>query len=282
MYIFFPFQENRTDKLCSTTETKTVLTPADSNLISRDYTKFWRDKSTSDMIKGPHTKIYEKCGRPHAKWIIASLLICGILGLTLILMIVGERDLEDEIVEHSNYIDHAGPRVQATQNLTLHLKINTKEIFENKTYERDKSKIDEQSIIYDFSSIETNFENDNRNEDWSESTQEHQHPGTHLPKFNLPSTQDTILITSSTPTTTTTTTTTTEKPEYEIEIDVSPPEDDRDNFPTDHPFRWISFTSGHQNNFGVPIEEDERILKLLESLNKNVCTIIIDLCTLIL
>lgn len=229
------------------------------------------------MMRGPHTKLYEKCGRPHAKWIIAGLLVCSILALTLIFTIFGERELEEDILEHSNYIEQhesSGPRVKATQNLTLHLKI-----FENKTYDRNKSQIDEQSIIYDFSSIESNFENDNRNEEWiGGSTSDLQHPGTHLPKFNLPSTQDTILITSSTPTITTTTTTTTatkttETPKFEIEIDVAPPEDDRDQFPTDHPFRWISFTSGHQNNFGVPIEEDERILALLESLNKNVCRI---------
>lgn len=31
----------------------------------------------------------------------------------------------------------------------------------------------------------------------------------------------------------------------------------------------FSFTSGHQNNFGVPVEEDERILKLLSEHNKK-------------
>lgn len=31
----------------------------------------------------------------------------------------------------------------------------------------------------------------------------------------------------------------------------------------------FSFTSGHQNNFGLPVEEDERILKLLSEHNKK-------------
>lgn len=38
---------------------------------------------------------------------------------------------------------------------------------------------------------------------------------------------------------------------------------------TSDPGRNYGFTSGHQNNFGVPIEEDERILKLLDDHQKD-------------
>lgn len=34
-------------------------------------------------------------------------------------------------------------------------------------------------------------------------------------------------------------------------------------FPTKETFQIFGFTSGHQNNFGIPIEEDERILRIL-------------------
>lgn len=34
-------------------------------------------------------------------------------------------------------------------------------------------------------------------------------------------------------------------------------------FPTKETLEFFGFTSGHQNNFGVPIEEDERILRML-------------------
>lgn len=33
--------------------------------------------------------------------------------------------------------------------------------------------------------------------------------------------------------------------------------------PTQETLRTFGFTSGHQNNFGIPIEEDERILRML-------------------
>lgn len=34
-------------------------------------------------------------------------------------------------------------------------------------------------------------------------------------------------------------------------------------FPTKETLEFFGFTSGHQNNFGVPIEEDERVLRML-------------------
>ena len=41
----------------------------------------------------------------------------------------------------------------------------------------------------------------------------------------------------------------------------------------------FSFTSGHQNNFGVPVEEDERILKLLSEHNKKYVSFILNFTT---
>ena len=35
-------------------------------------------------------------------------------------------------------------------------------------------------------------------------------------------------------------------------------------FPTKETLEFFGFTSGHQNNFGVPIEEDERVLRMLK------------------
>lgn len=41
------------------------------------------------------------------------------------------------------------------------------------------------------------------------------------------------------------------------------PEDTKLMFPTKETLEFFGFTSGHQNNFGIPIEEDERILRML-------------------
>lgn len=38
---------------------------------------------------------------------------------------------------------------------------------------------------------------------------------------------------------------------------------------SDATVKTVGFTSGHQNNFGVPIEEDERVLKMLDDYQKR-------------
>lgn len=46
-------------------------------------------------------------------------------------------------------------------------------------------------------------------------------------------------------------------------IDTDDDNESRIMFPTKETLEFFGFTSGHQNNFGVPIEEDERILRML-------------------
>lgn len=55
-------------------------------------------------------------------------------------------------------------------------------------------------------------------------------------------------------------------PNDNIDDDEILPDDDLDKkllFPTKETLEFFGFTSGHQNNFGIPIEEDERMLRML-------------------
>lgn len=163
--------------------------------------------------------------------------------------------------------------------MTLLFKFKTEQIFENKTYDRDKKPnyINEKTVLYDFTSVESEFKKSELTTKQSTTpttsttttatsttSESILNPGTHIPKFNYPSsTQSTIEYI-----------TTSSKLNNNNNNEIKQNQQQSENYnpynPTIDPFKWLSFTSGHQNNFGVPLEEDERVLAFLDSLNKNV------------